>query len=73
MIGRRPIAAGRFRGERMADGKVWARFCQDCRGQQADDRRVNDPCQACGCGVVVWEPRFEARPRYPFNLPEKMR
>ena len=59
MIERIPIAAGRFQGQRMADGRVWVRVCESCGRQQADDTQVNVPCQFCGCSVVKWIPRRE--------------
>ena len=36
-------------------GKVlWQRRCVSCGASQRHTRRLNDICEKCGCGVLLW-------------------
>jgi len=38
------------------DGILWYRICQDCGVKQSEGRDVNEPCENCGCAVVLSMP-----------------
>ena len=42
---------------RWHDGQIWLRVCQDCQRSATESRGDYDPCQFCGCWVMLWEPR----------------
>ena len=49
------LAVKRFTNGELDPGSTFRRTCKDCNKIQSPHREVNQPCQFCGCNVVLWQ------------------
>lgn len=49
------LAVKRFTNGELGQDGTFRRTCKDCNKIQSPHREVNQPCQFCGCSVVLWQ------------------